>query len=403
MRRRSIVLFVGSAALVAAGFTYLVLTGERGLSPRSQPARSLDISRLSADVTKSLGWNAGRLDDVFNHAATLSTDSFMIVTKDQVVGAFGDLKEPYRTHSIRKSFLSALVGRHVGSGPRQIPLEATLQQLAIDDTPGPLTALQKQAKVLHLLKSMSGINHPAAAAGGLVADNQRRLGSAQNEPGTVWAYSNWDYNTLTTIFETRTGLKIGEAFQNEIARPTEMEDYTAAAVSYISAPNLSRHKAAAFRMSARDLAKFGQLYLNRGKTKDQQVIPASWVDRATTDFSKTGRDDLRWGHGYLWWIPSPKMGLPKGSFWAWGLGNQAIFVIPAWDTVIVHQSDTTEFLKRFIPIITNEGLTGEAAIEKLILSCRTRADRKSEFCVEHRFTTRREFEKLVSLIAKARR
>ena len=250
---------------------------------------------------------------------------------------------------------------------------------------------------------MSGINHPAAAAGGLVADIQRRLGSTQNEPGTVWAYNNWDYNTLTTIFETRTGLKVGEAFRNEIARPAGMQDYTVSAVTYISAPDLSRHKAAAFRMSARDLASFGQLYLNKGRAKDQQIIPASWVDRITTDFARTGRDDLRWGHGYLWWITSPKTGLPEGSFWAWGLGNQALFIIPAWDTVVVHQSDTTEFLKRFIPMITKEGQQGEAAIEKLVLSCIEQANRKSEFCVEHRFMTRREFEKLVSLIAKARR
>ena len=126
---------------------------------------------------------------------------------------------------------------------------------------------------------MSGINHPAAAAGGLVADIQRRLGTTQNEPGTVWAYNNWDYNALTTIFETRTGLNIGEAFQSEIAQPAGMQDFTVAAVTYIGAPDLSRHKAAAFRMSARDLARFGQLYLNKGKTKDQQIIPASWVDR----------------------------------------------------------------------------------------------------------------------------
>jgi len=403
MKRRSIVLLFGLAALVGGGFAYLIATGERGLSARSQPARSVDVTRLSADDTKSLGWDAERLDEVFTHAAGLSTDSFMIVTQDQVVGAFGDLKKPYRTHSIRKSLLSALVGRHAGSGPEQVPLEATLEHLAIDDTPDPLTTLQKQTTVLHLLKSMSGINHPAAAAGGLVADNQRRLGGTQNEPGTVWAYNNWDYNALTTIFETRTGLKIGEAFQNDIARPAGMQDFTASAVTYISEPELSRHKAAAFRMSARDLARFGQLYLNKGRIKDQQIVPATWVERATTDFAKTGRDDLRWGHGYLWWIPGPNMGLPKGSFWAWGLGNQALFVIPAWNTVVVHQSDTTEFLKRFIPMITEEGLPGEAAIEKLILSCIKRANRKSEFCVEHRFTTRREFEKLVSLIAKARR
>lgn len=327
----------------------------------------------------------------------------MIVTGGQTVGSFGALEELHKTHSMRKAFLSALIGQHIGSEQIQIPLNATLQELEIDDLPDPLTRLQKQATVLHLLKSMSGINHPAAASGGLVADNNRRLGHVENPPGTIWAYNNWDYNTLTTIFEKRTGLKIGNAFQTEIAQPLGMKDYTAAAVSYREDPKLSLHRAASFRMSAGDLAKFGQLYLNKGRIEGTQLIPAPWIERITADYNKTEFDDLRWGHGYLWWIPDPKMGLPEGTFWAWGLGNQALFVIPAWDTVVVHQSDTAEFLKRFIQMITTEGQQGEAAIEKLILSCIEPANRKSEYCVEHRFTTRREFETLISLIVKARR
>ncbi len=400
MKRRYAVPLVALVSSMVAGLVVLLAAG---LPAQAQPARTLDVKRSNAGAAKSLGWEARRLDDVFRHAATLSTDSLIIVTRGQTVGAFGDLSIAYRTHSIRKSFLSALVGLHAGPGAKQIPLEATLAELAIDDAPGPLAALQKQATVVHLLKSMSGINHPAAASGGLAAGVQRRLGSAPNKPGTIWAYNNWDYNALTTIFEKRTGMTVARAFQEGLARPTGMQDFSAKAVSYISAPDLSQHKAAAFKMSARDLARFGQLYLNKGRVKDRQILNASWVDRITADFAKTGRSDLRWGHGFLWWIPGPATALPKGSFWAWGLGNQALIVIPAWQTVIVHQSDTTEFLKRFIPMVTTQGQQGEAAIEKMILWCFEKANRSSEYCVEHRFTTRREFSKLISLIAKARR
>jgi hypothetical protein len=49
-----------------------------------------------------------------------------------------------------------------GSGPGQIDFGATLEALGIDDRPDPLTALQKQATILHLLKSVSGINQAAA-------------------------------------------------------------------------------------------------------------------------------------------------------------------------------------------------------------------------------------------------
>ena len=68
--------------------------------------------------------------------------------------------------------------------------------------------------------------------------------------------------------------------------------------------------------------------------------------------------------------------------------------------MVVHQSDTTEFLKRFIPLIDDDEAS-EEALERLILEC-TGRNRSKEYCVEHRFTTRREFEKLIFLIAAAR-
>ena len=108
------------------------------------------------------------------------------------------------------------------------------------------------------------------------------------------------------------------------------------------------------------------------------------------------------GHSDLWWIPDPDIGLPEGTFWAWGLGQQALFVIPEWDSVIVIQSDTTEFLKQFLPMISNQDYEAEDALKKLILSCRDVEERKSTYCMEHRFTSRREFEKLITLIQKAR-
>lgn len=389
-------------AIVASAAVYLSMTGESGLAQQSLPTRPHEVTRLDAKRVEGLGWRSDGLDAVFGFVATLSTDSFVIVTNGEVVGAYGDLKKQYSTHSMRKSFLSALVGMHLGPGAGQISLDATLEELGIDDAPEPLTAKQRQATVRHLLKSVSGINHPTAASGSLQADIDRRLGNRENEPGTIWAYNNWDYNALTTIFEMRTGLGIAEAFHQGIAVPSGMEDFDIGAVSYVADASLSVHKAAAFRMSARDLVRFGQIYLNNGWINDRQIVPSEWINRITEDFTQTGMDGLRWGHGYLWWIPGPDTGLPEGTFWSWGLGNQALFVVPEWNTLIVHQSDTTEFLKSFVPMVERDGMKGEAAIEQLILSCLEPDNRDSAYCTEHRFTTRREFDKLTSLIVKAR-
>ena len=296
----------------------------------------------------------------------------MIVTDDNIVGMFGDIERRYHTHSAVKPFLSALVGQHLGSGEKQIRLDATLEELGIDDLPNPLTSLQRQATVLHLLKSASGINHAAAAEAGIMkAEKDRRLGDGENTPGAIWAYNNWDINALTTIFEIRTGMSIAEAFETGISKPIGMLDHTRDAVSYYGEePKLSQHKAPRLDMSARDLARFGKLYLDKGIAGGDRLLPKSWVDRITTDFMKTDNDDaLRYGHGYLWWIPGPDSGLPEGSFWTWGLGQQALFVIPAWQTVIVHQSDTSEFIKRWFRLIEGDGVEPEAAFEQLALSC----------------------------------
>ena len=301
-----------------------------------------------------------------------------------------------------KAFMDALCVDGSMTLRQWIDLAATLDTLGIDDDPGPLTPLQKQATVRHLLKSMSGINHAAAAEEGLLADKARRLGTGENSPGTIWAYNNWDYNALTTVFEARTGLSVAEAFASGIAEPLGLRDHHADAVTYIEDPGLSRHRAAMFRISARDLARFGELYLHKGVVDGRRLLEESWIDRITADAVDTGIPGLRGGHGYLWWVPGPGSDLPSGTFWAWGFGQQALFVIPAWRSVIVHQSDTKQTLLRFLQSIQQDGMEPEAALENVALSCLDPKERQTTFCSEHRLILRREFTELISLIARAR-
>ena len=387
---------------------FLLATGERGLlsSGRSKirihfEPRDVATFQLTGPETERLGWSPERLGVMLDYLSRLSTDAFVIVTKGETVASLGPLDTVYNVHSVRKAMLNAVVGQHLGDGPTDVSLDATLEQFGIDDEPGPLTPLQRQATVLHLVRSVSGINHPAAAEGGLTADKDARLGHEENQPGAVWAYNNWDYNALTTIFEQRTGLTVADAFRSGIADPLGFQDVSGETVTYSVEPERSRHRAAAFRLSARDLVRFGQLYLDRGVADGEVLLPASWVDRITTDPEPTGISGLRSGHGYLWWIPGPDTGLPEGSFFAWGLGQQTVFVIPAWDTVIVHQSDTTDFIKRWLQR-QQEGVDGDAALEEIVVGCLRKDAQPSEFCREHRFTSRREFDTLISLIADAR-
>jgi len=364
----------------------------------------LSATGLRADdqQIRRLGWHPTRLKVVFDYASTLSTDTLLIVTAGKTVGAFGDPRRSYNVHSVGTALLSAMVGQHIGAGPKQIRLNATLAELGIDDTPGPLTALQKRATVLHLIKSVSGINHAAAAEGDQAAEKKRRLGTGENIPGTKWAYNNWDYNALTTIFETRTGLTVAKAFDIGIAKPLGLQDFTVSDVPYITSPQHSQHRAAMFRMSGRDLAKFGLLYLNKGRAKGRQIVPAAWIGRVPKEAVDTEMGGLRAGHSYLWWIPAVDMRLPAGSFWAFGLGHQAVFVIPAWRTVIVHQSDTTEAFRRFPRMRRGVETKPYVTPNTSLVYCLDRANRTSNFCKKHRLILRVEFRRLIARIVDAR-
>jgi CubicO group peptidase (beta-lactamase class C family) len=365
---------------------------------------------IFSETKTAVFWDEQKLDEAFQLACGLGTTTLMVVTNGEVVKTMGELDEPLRVHSVRKALLSALVGQHVGKGHNQINLDSTLAELNINDKPNPLTPLQQQAKVLHLIKSVSGINHEAAAEDGLLKkEKDKRLGHKANPPGTVWAYNNWDYNALTTIFEQETGMTVFEAFKTGIAEPIGMQDFTKNSVFYNYEKRLSKHPKAGFKMSARDLAKFGQLYLDKGKWNAKKIIPAAWIERITEDYTVTGDEGPRSAHGYLWWVPvdrqSREFGIPEGSFWAAGFCMQIVWVIPAWDSVIVHQFDTRPLIACVIKLIEEGGYSFKEAI-MYIHDCNNPERSTGGFCKRcgwtGNFLESTNVEKIFSKIIEAR-
>ena len=79
-----------------------------------------------------------------------------------------------------------------------------------------------------------------------------------------------------------------QAIDRRIAKPIGMQDFRAAEGSYYLEEQYSEHPGYIFRISARDLARFGVLYLNRGRWGTTQLIPASWVDASVRSYSPSG-------------------------------------------------------------------------------------------------------------------
>ena len=372
------------------------------------PQRSAVYAHTQAAALAVDGWDPTRLDAAFELARTYGSGTLIVMTEGKTVRTMGDLRTPHRVHSVRKALLSALVGQHLGTGPGKIDLDATLAQLGIDDHPVPLTPLQKHTSVLHLIKSVSGINHGAAGEiPPMTAEKQRLLGDRPNIPGSMWAYNNWDYNALTTIFERATGLSVARAFAQGIAQPLELRDFNPASVYYSRDASLSMQAKAGFEMSARDLAKFGQLQLNKGRWNGQQIIPEAWIERITTDFTPTGQRRLRSGHGYLWWVPcdpeSRAAGIPQGTFIASGFGGQRIVVIPAWETVIVHTVFTDDYFGFCSDWAGNRGFDLDQAAAYSRTACRTPEHASTPFCRRCRYYSGGDFYVLLKKIIAARK
>lgn len=276
------------------------------------------------------GWSSEKLAEARATSQSAGSAAVMVIYDGAILARWGAVERRFFCHSIRKSLLSALYGPAVASGA--IDLNETIGSIGIDDNAG-LTPLEKSATVSDLLAARSGIYLPAVLKTGAVNAIRPRRGS--HEPGTYWFYNNWDFNALGTIYARKTGTDLFEAFQSRFAIPLQMRDFELRHTRYQRQPELSRHPAYIFRMSARDLARFGLLFLNEGRWKDARIIPSNWVRESTSMRSVSASG----GYGYMWWTEIGQLD-ELGTFTAYGYGGHAVFVVPGARLVLVHRADT---------------------------------------------------------------
>jgi len=326
------------------------------------------------------GWSREKLSASQQYANTdsIHTSAVMIVQNGAVVDHWGDFDKKIDAYSIRKSLLSALYGIYSAEGV--IDINETLEQLGIDDSPDPLTKEEKQARVVDFLRARSGVYHAVDFETESMKKSRPPRGS--HAPGTFWYYNNWDFNVLGAIFEKQTGLKIGDAFYQRIAKPIGMQDFQPSDVFYFGGPPLSKYPTYHFEITARDMARFGLLYLRHGRWNDKQIVPAEWVEKSShASEMVTANGANVGGYEYLWWVDYggvhfPEVSLP-GIYSARGSGAHYLFIIPTLDMVVVHRTDNDPPSRdaKTIAEIANRGSVSQDRAEfghllKLILDAR---------------------------------
>ena len=148
-------------------------------------------------------------------------------------------------------------------------------------------------------------------------------------------------------------------FTDEAAASALYEEYWEAGFAWPVDPQGVHEGACCLKLRTQDLAAIGQLYLDEGTWDGEQVVPKEWVKQSTTshvDINGAGTV----GYGYLWWVTDVA---DNPGFMAYGMGGQAILVVPALDLVVAISTEFDERdAGRMSTTFGQESVTGLAQI-----------------------------------------
>jgi CubicO group peptidase (beta-lactamase class C family) len=272
----------------------------------------------------------------------------------------------HELHSVTKSVTSALVGIALADHKLK-SLDQTVGELLAAHLPKHADPRLARVTVQQLLTMTGGLPSDVQSTGG-DARLSRRLFQSRDwvahilgrplayDPGTTFAYSNASSHLLSAIVADATGqptlavaraklfnplgIRSDNVFQPRAGKPptpAQLQAWRQAAVAWPRDPQGYHFGFGETKLPARDLAKFGFLYLNGGRWDATQVVPAGYVRASTQPQRKVGGS--RVGYGYQWWTTSINL---HAAFEAMGLGGQRIVVVPDLDLVVVITCDAQQ-------------------------------------------------------------
>jgi CubicO group peptidase (beta-lactamase class C family) len=282
------------------------------------------------------GIDATRLRQMMDviDAADLPIDSVVVVRHGKL--AFEEYPNPeYRPqekhllYSVTKRVTSALIGIAIDKG-----FIESVDQRVIDFFPdmaiNNLDVRRQSLTLEHLLSMSCGFEWEGPD------DNLHTWGRANqsgnpvkyvlnqpmsSDPGTQFLYNGGCSHLLSAILTKTTGQSMLEFARKHLFKPLGITD-----IKWPRDPQGIYYGGQDIWLTLRDMAKFGQLFLNQGTWEGRQIIPAEWVARS----SETRLSLWAGGYGHQWWT-FPRSGI----YYASGAYEQRIYVIPDLDMVVV--------------------------------------------------------------------
>jgi CubicO group peptidase (beta-lactamase class C family) len=255
--------------------------------------------------------------------------SLVVVRHGQVIAE--GWWSPYDTahkhvlYSLSKSFTSTAVGFAVAEG--KLSIDDEVLKFFPEDAPTNTSNNLKAMRVRDLLMMSTGHQDEPSSAPDIISAKSFLAQAVPHLPGTHFKYNTAATFMQSAIVQKVTGQTVLEFLQSRLFEPLGIKD----PVWDTNSQGISLG-GYGLRVRTEDIAKFGQLYLQKGSWNGKQLLPAEWVTIATAKQTSNGsnpKSDWNQGYGFQFWRCRHNAYRGDGAF------GQYCVVIPEQDAVVI--------------------------------------------------------------------
>lgn len=244
-----------------------------------------------------------------------------------------DARTPHVLYSLSKSFTSTAVGLAVAEG--KLSLDDEVLKFFPEEAPAEPSPNLRSMRVRDLLRMSSGNQTEADffAPGDATWVRRFLAHPVPFKPGTHFLYNSPATYMLSAIVQKVTGTPVLEYLRPRLFNPLGFENPV-----WITSPQGVTAGAYGLSLRTEEIARFGQLYLQKGMWDGRQLIPSSWVEEATTRQTSNGsapKSDWDQGYGYQFWRS-------RHGWRGDGAFGQFCIVVPELDAVVAITSGTRD-------------------------------------------------------------
>jgi len=286
-----------------------------------------------------VGLNEAKLADARDYALSGGGSGY-IVRGGKLAMSWGDPARLYDLKSTTKSFGAAALGLAIADGKLRLEDRARAHHATLGTPPdrNAQTGWLDAITILHLAAQTAGFEKPGGYTPLLF------------EPGTQWDYSDSGPNWLAECVTLAYRRDVDELMFERLFTPLGIRRTDLIWRKNAYRPDLidgirRREFGSGISANVDAMARFGLLWLRGGEWNGRPLLPRSFIDQARTTVpgvpGLSVRNPAEYGraaqhYGLLWWnnVDGTLEGVPRDTYWTWGLYDSLIVVMPALDIVV---------------------------------------------------------------------